>query len=116
MKLIIKKVMKIIITKKYILITIFLLLLLYFFSKKRIIEGKGGRGSRGTTTHRRSMDDDDDDNGDSYICEALYRNKHISKNNYDIMKLFGILAVKTKKYENVMMLFFKCLKYLMPYM
>ena len=53
--------------------------------------------------------------GISFICTALYRNKHISKTDYRLMTLFGILAVKTKKYEKDMMLYFTCMKHLMPY-
>ena len=53
--------------------------------------------------------------GISFICTALYRNKHVSKTDYRLMTLFGILAVKTKKYEKDMMLYFTCMKHLMPY-
>ena len=51
----------------------------------------------------------------SFICTALYKNNYISKDDYRLMTLFGVLSVKTKKYEKDMMLYFTCMKYLMPY-
>tara|TARA_B110000438_G_scaffold293316_1_gene332971 strand:- start:548 stop:1168 length:621 start_codon:yes stop_codon:yes gene_type:complete len=51
----------------------------------------------------------------SFICTALYKNNHISKDDYRLMTLFGVLAVKAKKYEKDMMLYFTCMKHLMPY-
>lgn len=76
-------------------------------SARCICKDKKPRGSGGGGT--------EDKSGGSFICTALYKNNHVSKDDYRLMTLFGVLAVKAKKYEKDMMLYFTCMKHLMPY-
>lgn len=102
--------------------TLAFVLLIGVLSKPRLREGKGSSqasAGEGCTTKacKGGLDcvSGTCQKPGSFICTALYRNKHVSKTDYRLMTLFGILAVKTKKYEKDMMLYFTCMKHLMPY-
>tara|TARA_B100000902_G_scaffold336677_1_gene337103 strand:+ start:3418 stop:4026 length:609 start_codon:yes stop_codon:yes gene_type:complete len=102
--------------------TLAFVLLIGVLSKPRIREGKGNKqASAGESCTTKACQGGLDcvsgtcQKPGSFICTALYRNKHVSKTDYRLMTLFGILAVKNKKYEKDMMLYFTCMKHLMPY-
>ena len=108
--------------KKFMFYTLAFVLLIGVLSKPRLREGKGNKqasaGENCLKTPCKSGLDCIDGvctKPGSFICTALYRNKYVSKTNYDLTTLFGILAVKNKKYQKDMMLYFTCMKYLMPY-
>ena len=90
--------------------TLAFILFIGVLSKPILREGKGS--SSGTEGDK---EDKKEDKGGSFICTALYKNNHVSKDDYRLMTLFGVLAVKAKKYEKDMMLYFTCMKHLMPY-
>lgn len=83
--------------------------------KDKAPSGGGGGSAKKASNAKKTEREKAGDSRISFICTALYRNKHVSKTDYRLMTLFGILAVKTKKYEKDMMLYFTCMKHLMPY-
>lgn len=98
--------------KTFMFCTLAFVLFIGVLSKPVLREGKG---STSGTSAGGSSSSSSSGGGGSFICTALYRNKHVSKTDYRLMTLFGVLAVKTKKYEKDMMLYFTCMKNLMPY-
>ena len=103
--------------KTFLFITLGFFLVIGLLNKPKIIEGKRMAASSKATQGQSCTNDDEcygellcKDNkckkGGSFICTALYKNNHVSKDDYRLMTLFGVLAVKAKKYEKDMMLLY----------